>query len=295
MARLHPITFSIPECKIIDTIQLKTKFVSNLIPGNMSTYIYKTEEEYYDEYKKSCFAITKLKGGWDCLRHYEILACGTIPYFENLQNCPPNTLFLFPKFLVLEGNALFNKIMHNQNFNDEDKSKYYEILHKLLDYTKNNLTTTALAKYVLNVSNFSNVSKILYLSGDVGPDYLRCLTLHGFKTTFGKNCHDYPKIQHIYKDHNINVSNNGKGYTYTNLLSNDLHDNDFDLSVEQDIINQHYDIIIYGSYHRGMPYYDLVQSYYPSDKILLLCGEDLHNCNYSKYIEKGHHVFVREL
>jgi hypothetical protein len=44
-----------------------------------------------------------------------------------------------------------------------------------------------------------------------------------------------------------------------------------------------------------MPLYDLVQKYYNNDQIILLCGEDLHNCNYDKYISKGHYVFVREL
>lgn len=41
-----------------------------------NTYIFENEEEYYNDYKKSLFAITRKKGGWDCMRHYEILACG---------------------------------------------------------------------------------------------------------------------------------------------------------------------------------------------------------------------------
>ena len=44
---LYPITFSIPQEKIINDIPLKVKILSNLIPGDMSTYIYNTEEEYY--------------------------------------------------------------------------------------------------------------------------------------------------------------------------------------------------------------------------------------------------------
>ncbi len=74
-----------------------------------------------------------------------------------------------------------------------------------------------------------------------------------------------------------------------------LHDYESDLTIEDDILNKKYDLIIYGSYHRGMPYYNLVCTIYPSDKIILLCGEDDHNCNYIDYINRGHHVFVREL
>jgi len=60
---LHPITFSVPSEKICTETHpiIKTKICSDLIPGDTSTYIYNTEQEYYDEYKKSYFAITKKK------------------------------------------------------------------------------------------------------------------------------------------------------------------------------------------------------------------------------------------
>ena len=44
------------------------------------------------------------KAGWDCLRHYEIIGNGTIPYFHELEDCPPDTLHSFPKELILETN-----------------------------------------------------------------------------------------------------------------------------------------------------------------------------------------------
>ena len=57
---LYPITFSIPESKVINIneINIKTKLLSSLIPGVQSTYIYNNEADYYDEYKKSFFATT---------------------------------------------------------------------------------------------------------------------------------------------------------------------------------------------------------------------------------------------
>jgi hypothetical protein len=68
-----------------------------------------------------------------------------------------------------------------------------------------------------------------------------------------------------------------------------------DAHVATDIIQQKYDLIIYGSYHRGLAGLDLVNKYYPPHKIVLLCGEDLHSCNYEQFSSKGYHVFVREL
>ena len=153
-----------------------------------------------------------------------------------------------------------------------------------------------MAQYILNKVGSPNAAKILYLSEDTSPDYLRCVTLHGFKALLGRLCHDYPTISHIYKSDDIDYSNlYGRGITYSNLLNTDLHDNTLDSSIEDDIINRRYDLIIYGSYHRGTPYYDLACSIYPMDKIILLCGEDIHDCNYSEYVNRGHHVFVREL
>jgi hypothetical protein len=296
---LFPITFSIPKEKICDISIQKTKILSNLIPGKVSTYIYNTEQEYYNEYQESYFAITTQKAGWDCLRHYEILANRCIPLFNNINECPINTLFLFPKKLLFEAINLYNNKFANKKISElttEDINEYAILQNKFLEYTKNYLTTDKIAKYILQKTNHENINKILYLSQDVGPDYLRCLTLHGFKSIFGSDCHDYPKIPHIYKSQNINYANlYGKGMTYTNLLEQYVHDSSLDTNVVNNIKNKYYDIVIYGSYHRGMPYYDLICSIYKPNEIILLCGEDLHDCNYHYFINKGHFVFVREM
>lgn len=288
---IHPITFSIPEEKICNTPHVKTKIVSNLIPGDISTYIYNTEEEYYKEYQQSFFALTMKKAGWDCMRHYEIIANGCIPYFIDIENCPKNTMYLLPKELIIEGNSLYKKFYKNPS---ESMNEYYELQQKMMDYTKEHLTTKKMAQYVLSQIG-KKTAKILYLSGDPSPDYLRCLTLHGLKELIGSDCHDYPKIEHIYKS-NINVNKlYGKGMSYSNLLDQSLHNDVLNATILEDIKNKYYDIVIYGSYHRGMPLYDFVSSIYDPSEIILFCGEDLHKCNYDYFVKKGHHVFVREL
>jgi hypothetical protein len=65
-----------------------------------------------------------------------------------------------------------------------------------------------------------------------------------------------------------------------------------DIIVEDNIKNKYYDLIIYGSYHRGMPYYSLISQIYKPENIILMCGEDLHTCNYLPY--KNNHIFIRE-
>ena len=81
------------------------------------------------------------KAGWDCMRHYEILGNYCIPYFTDLEDCPKDTLSSFPKGLLLEAKELAN------NF---DEQKYYVILDKAFEHTKQHLTTKSLAKYILS-------------------------------------------------------------------------------------------------------------------------------------------------
>lgn len=299
---IFPITFSIPKEKICTSPDLikKTKILSDLIPGRLDTYIYNNETDYYNEYQKSLFALTTKKGGWDCLRHYEILANNCIPIFPNIENCPKNTMKLLSKTLIIEGNLLYeafkNKYIHE--LSEEDLNKYNNLANRLFNYTNNNLTTKQIAKYILNKTNNDKCYNILYLSGDTNPDYLRCLTLHGFKELFGENCHDYPKIPHIYKSNNINYTKlYGKGISYTNLLDETLHNSKIDNNILDYIKIKHFDLIIYGSHTRGMPFYDLVDSIYEPNKIILLNGEDnSYNIDYfTNWILKGHYVFVREL
>lgn len=179
------------------------------------------------------FAITNKKGEWDCMRHYEILANNCIPYFPNIEECPQNTMALFNKEMFIESNKLYDKYKDRDinKFTPTEFNECYKLINKWFKFTKDNLTTTKVAEYILKKTNYTNVSKILFLSGNLDPDYLRCVTLHGFKILFKKNCHDYPKVTHLYKS--CNTSNDklyGKCMSYSKLLDDNLHDDNFDNS-----------------------------------------------------------------
>ena len=293
---VFPITFCIPRSKIIKQFPTKTKMLSSLIPGKLETYIYEKEEDYYHEYQTSIFAITHKKGGWDCMRHYEVLANGCIPVFRDIENCPITTLAFFPKQLIMTGNELYAKIKDNDITEYHNNNEVISLVSELLMYTQNNLTTESMASYILEKSGHTHVKTILYLSGDTNPDYLTDLILSGFKNIYGYHCHDYPKLICIYKDEPINHSSlYGKGFTYTNLVDQNVHSDEFDQCIEDDIKNRKYDIVIYGSYHRGMPFYEMVSQIYKPNEVILLCGEDDNQCNYNDWVSKGHFVFVREL
>lgn len=149
MPLTYPISFSIPEEKIIKTPKniKKEKFLADYLPGNTSgqNYIYETEESYYKDYQISYFGRTHKKGGWDCMRHYEILANYCMPHFPDIIHCPELTMNNFPKKQILEA----NKIFETSNVND----RYFELLNEVYDFTLKKLTTKESAKYIIDILN----------------------------------------------------------------------------------------------------------------------------------------------
>jgi hypothetical protein len=138
---LLPITFGIPTNKLTIPNKNKIQDYATCIPGQPETYVFKDEKSYYEDYQKSFYGVTMKKAGWDCMRHYEILGNYCMPYFIGLEECPKNTLANLPKELILEGRNLA------ENF---DEQQYFCILDEIFNYTKNNLTTKNLAKYIIS-------------------------------------------------------------------------------------------------------------------------------------------------
>lgn len=304
---LFPISFCIPEEKIIninnidDYDKYKSRLFSIYNPGER--YIFEEEEQYYEQYKIAYFGRTWKKGGWDCMRHYEILANGCIPWFPDLDKCPLNTMTHFPKDIVAEIMEKYKHINHTNNVNQLtliEKEELFSYSKKLLEYTKNHLTTKKMASYILNKTNNTDAKRILFLSGQTTPDYLRCLLLHGFKSLFGSECHDFPKINHIYK---IGLEKKkqlyGKGFSYTDLLNHNNHNNTYDSDIIDLINKKYFDIVIFGSIHR-MKNSELIESIYEKNRLIYLCGEDFHNGSLNcprvnNIVQNGSYIFVREI
>jgi hypothetical protein len=145
---IFPIHYAIHESKIYDKTNIKTKTLSDSVPTmdnctniSSSNYIFNNEADYYYDYQISKYGITTKKGGWDCMRHYEILANKCIPLFQNLVACPELTLTNLPKKTLLE---------INETYPDISETKYEYFLNELFEFTKNNLTTRKLAEYILS-------------------------------------------------------------------------------------------------------------------------------------------------
>lgn len=135
---VHPISFALPTSKLQKPRE-KTRDVAICDPRDRSTYIYADEASYYAGYGESLFGVTIKKAGWDCMRHYEILANHCIPLFLDITRCPEGTMTPFPKDRCLE-------ILEEGPSRDT-----YERHQGWLDaVTTQHLTTTALARRFLS-------------------------------------------------------------------------------------------------------------------------------------------------
>lgn len=283
-----PICFSIPEVKVVSEIPQKDKDFAFLIPKNLSTYIYNKEQDYYKDYQRSYFAITRCKGGWDCLRHYEILANGCVPYFLDLESCPNNTMHLLPKHLILEAMQLPGVSQGNIDHTKFDYKRYYEIAHELLEYTRKHLTTKSIAQYVLDTIAYKGNGNILLLSDNPSPHYIQICLLIGLRELFHDKVTEFPKLDYIYKSYKGDIKRlYGKGFSYTRIIEDyhvDRH------NIENRIENREFDLIIYPIVHGKKPFYETVKKYYQPEEIVYVCGEDAHDCAFRNL----HNLFLRE-
>ncbi len=94
---LRPIAFAIPAEKVVaappPTDQAFARHVVDpeVAPrvGGQTSYAWADEGAYVADLRRSRFAVTTKRAGWDALRHLEIAAAGTVPCFRDLDRKPP--------------------------------------------------------------------------------------------------------------------------------------------------------------------------------------------------------------
>ena len=137
---LYPISFAIAESKICHEMPEKARLLSEEIPRRDRNYAFSSEADYYREYQTSRYAITHKRAGWDCKRHYEILANRCLPILRDIDACPKYTCMTLPKKVLA---------IIEHSWPSLSDGEYAELNEALYEYTKNHLTTKHLASYVL--------------------------------------------------------------------------------------------------------------------------------------------------
>jgi len=281
--------------------------------NNEGKYMFdhKEEHEYRRAYRAARYGRTKKKSGGDCMRHYEILSSGSVPSFEEIEHSPAHTLAHFPKELLARARDLpgVDPVAGTINSEAFDHDEYLCLADELLRYTREYLTTKSVAEYVLRVAGKPRARNILYLSGHEGADYVRDMLLHGLKSVVKENngvVVDYVKPPHLYDiaddtpPHGWSNENiYGLGFSTAHRLTevDDPGDASFvDRSnLSERILNKEFDVVVYGSVHRGMLFLDEVIEAYGGE-IVFVDGEDMHGmCTKVQKFAKMGHYFMREI
>lgn len=305
--RIHSINYSIPEVKIIDRVPKKTKWFATVVPGDLSTYIFDDESGYYKDYQNSVFAHTKKKAGWDCMRHYEILANGCIPIFENINEIPDGTMQTFPKN---ELKQFYKKIDYLVNIGDPNHPDIRNFIRYLIDYTKYNLTTVSETKRFLSLCTKKTEPRVLFISGDTKKCkkvnkpletrvcYLKATIFHGLKTLLGTNVEEYPSMDYMYDDFPVDTPLYGKGFSYSRLLPSQLKNQVSQKDMLTNIKKKKYDLVVYGSLKHGLSCVKDIRKIHLNQKFTVLNGYDEQTEEKYKKIFKHQRnitMFIREL
>jgi hypothetical protein len=154
---IYPISFSIPDEKIIKELPVKTKDfpihivdeeVCKMVPGSSTTYAFKDETEYYQDLQSARFGITTKRSGWDCLRHYEIAANGSVICFKDLDKKP---LSCAPHHLVPGVNCLSYSTYSDliDQISQISKEDYLELYNNSISWIKSK-SSSKIAKSLLH-------------------------------------------------------------------------------------------------------------------------------------------------
>lgn len=153
-----PIGFGVPENKKQYNIFPKKRLFQSTAPTDAcfyenSAYKFTNEKEYYNDMSESWFGLTCKKGGWDCLRHYEILASGAVLLFKDYDKkpalCEPINLPTLSYSTPEELKAITDRLVVDEKTTPE----YRNLVHYQRKWLNKNGTTVARATHIVNTIN----------------------------------------------------------------------------------------------------------------------------------------------
>lgn len=141
-------SFSIPE-ELIRTPQPREKlklFPAHIVDKEISLhfkcgqqgYAFQSQQEYFDDLAQARYGITTKRAGWDCLRHYEIAAAGTVPCFRGLLKKPSGSA---PHGLNSENCIIYENARQLESQIDSiSEDMYRKLLHESHEWIKSKTT-----------------------------------------------------------------------------------------------------------------------------------------------------------
>jgi hypothetical protein len=161
---VYPTGFGIPHYKIIPIdFNKKKQLYQKTVPpfalfGNqilgqdaIKLYMFDNEDDYYKDMSESWFGLSCMKGGWDSLRHYEIMAAGSCLLFRDYNKkpllCSPQNLPCFSYSTLDELRSLMSRLVVDNKPTDE----YIDMVLRQRDWLLKYGTTESRAMEILKV------------------------------------------------------------------------------------------------------------------------------------------------
>lgn len=288
-----PISFSYPRNITVDSGELEKRgFICPTFPGHR--YRFDAEDQYLDNYRGYEFGLTHKKGGWDCFRHLEIMFAGAVPFMPDARHIPQGTMVHYPKAFITEVAQLFAR---------GRPTIAGDVRAHLAEFFNENLTTKAMASYVLKACGLTKESKILFVDGALNKlaDYQSVFTLIGLKQLMGTKIEVSHSVPYLYSDWQGDSSTlYGRGFGYSRILDPDLKSTRESLNGtwspdHEALVN--YDAIILGSVTRNREVAYKLLKMFPPEGTIWIHGEDQGPEEELVNTTKKHGVtlFVREL
>ena len=286
-----PLSMSIPHC--IEINRNPTEIVSPIMPGY--PYSFESEQEYLARYSDAYLALTYRKAGWDCFRHVEIMASGSMPLMPDANIIPEFSMTHYPK-------RGFSQIVERMKV--EGGLPDPSVREGLREFFLSHLTTQKMAAYILASANIPAEASVLFLDENLttNPEYISTLTAIGLKENLGKNCELLFPGDFLYADSPAATYNfYGRGFGYVKKLDPTLRspwEDDPNLALINEKLDAHkYDYVVVGSVSRNELLTQLVLERFPRKNVILIHGEDSPpSLSYSQFLRSsGAHIFVRSI
>jgi hypothetical protein len=263
-----------------------------VFPGHR--YAFTNEADYISNYGSFSFALTHKKGGWDCFRHLEIIYAGAVPFMPDASLIPEFTMVHYPKTFLAEVAA---GLRHSRVVVMPQDSQ------ELARYFNYNLTSAAMARYVLRAAAIDNDAKVLFIDAAAVsmPDYQSVFTLIGLKQTLGKRVSVAFPLDYLYEDWAGDAAAlYGRGFGYSRVLETKLKNRN---EISGDVLDLSaaslatFDAVVVGSVTRNAALAEQLLARFPASKTIWIHGEDKGPSAYdiATFRAKGITAFVREM
>jgi hypothetical protein len=239
---------------------VKSHAVSTTVP--YVPYSFVDAEKYYEGYARSSLAITQKKGGWDCFRHLEIIANGSVPFFFGVEKIPKYTMIHYPK-------VLFQGVKYN--YMKWSLLPSHRLMINLINYANRNLTSEAMCSYFSELSSFNVTAQdtILFVDSKLAshPDYLSLFNFIGLKQVYKdqvKCLFDEPN--YVYVDSTQDVSEfYGRGFGYSKVLNRSRMELNSTISPK---------VLVISNLERDFILLENLKGQYPMSKFVMFWGGD---------------------